>query len=165
MLKTWIKNLLKARADKLIEVIRARDPNFVIGGYDRPYLIRWYVIPRNRFFNIYLHLFLRSDDDRALHDHPWANCSILLRGTYTEHRILAGGIIERSVLQAGDIRVRWSGRIAHRVELRGEPCWTLFLTGPAYRVWGFHCPDQGWIPFTRFTKKDEYGSIGKGCDG
>jgi len=59
-------------------------PSVVIGPSDNPYLHRWHVIPRNRFFNIYLHRFFRSDDDRALHDHPWANCSILIAGDYTE---------------------------------------------------------------------------------
>jgi hypothetical protein len=54
---------------------------------------RWWVIPRNKFFNIYLHHFLHSDDDRALHDHPWWNVSILLRsGSYVEHTIAAGGV-------------------------------------------------------------------------
>lgn len=43
--------------------------DFTIGGHERPYLLRWFIIPRNRFFNIYLHKFLRSDDDRALLDH------------------------------------------------------------------------------------------------
>ena len=53
---------------------------------------RWWVIPRNKWFNVYLHHFLRSDDDRALHDQPWWNLSILLDGEYTEHTIAAGGV-------------------------------------------------------------------------
>jgi hypothetical protein len=59
-----------------------RDPDFVIGRAGRPYLRRWWVIPRNRWFNIYLQEILQDDDDRALHDHPWVNCSIILRGSY-----------------------------------------------------------------------------------
>jgi hypothetical protein len=70
----------------------SRKPDFIIGGADEPYMLRWWVIPRNRFFNIYLHHFLRSDEDRALHDHPWLNCSWLLDGRYTEHTIAAGGV-------------------------------------------------------------------------
>ena len=42
-------------------------PHMVIGGAEDPYLLRWYLIPRNPFVNVYLHKFLRSDDDRALH--------------------------------------------------------------------------------------------------
>lgn len=151
-------------ADQFIARITRRPPDFVIGGIERPYLLRWFVIPRNPVFNIYLHKFLRSDDDRALHDHPWANCSILLRGTYTEHTIAAGGINRREVLHTGALRVRWTGRIAHRVELHDGACWTLFVTGPRYRAWGFHCPEQGWIHWERFTAPDDKGAIGAGCE-
>lgn len=151
-------------ADRFIERITRRPPDFVIGGAERPYLRRWFVIPRNRWFNVYLHQFLRSDDDRALHDHPWSNCSLLLRGMYIEHTIAAGGINQRRELLAGDVRLRLSGRLAHRVELIDGPCWTLFVTGPRYREWGFHCQDAGWIRWQRFTDPGDKGSVGKGCD-
>lgn len=62
-----------------------RPPDFVIGSPDNPYLLRWWVLPRNKVFNIYLHFFMRSDDDRALHDHPWWNASFVLDGGYVEH--------------------------------------------------------------------------------
>ncbi|HEX7687380.1 MAG TPA: hypothetical protein VF453_06730 [Burkholderiaceae bacterium] len=151
-------------ADRFIARVTRRPPDFVIGGAARPYLRRWWVIPRNRLFNVYLHQFLRSDDDRALHDHPWANASILLRGRYVEHTISAGGIEHRRELRAGDFRLRPSGRFAHRVELVDGPCWTLFLTGPRYREWGFHCPRAGWIHWEKFTAADDVGAVGRGCD-
>ena len=50
----------------LRNIAHKRPPNFVIGDPADPYLRRWYVIPRNPLFNIYLHQILRSDDDRAL---------------------------------------------------------------------------------------------------
>lgn len=55
------------------------------GGPKREYLWRWHMIPRNRWFNIYLHKFAHGDDDRALHDHPWASASLILDGRYIEH--------------------------------------------------------------------------------
>lgn len=55
------------------------------GGPPRDYLKRWHLLPRNRWFNIYLHHFVHGDDDRALHDHPWASASLLLEGRYREH--------------------------------------------------------------------------------
>lgn len=149
---------------RLIDAARKRCPDFIVGGPDDPYLLRWWVVPRNPFFNVYLHLFLRSDDDWALHDHPWANFSLLLSGSYTEHTIAAGGIHKRTVLRTGDLRFRPSGKIAHRVELHAGSCWSLFITGPAYRHWGFHCPEQGWIHWKRFTDSRDSGQIGKGCD-
>ena len=50
------------------------------------YLVRRYLLPRNKFLNIYLHKFLGSDDDRALHDHPWYSISCVLKGRLIEHR-------------------------------------------------------------------------------
>lgn len=55
---------------RLLAIAKRRPPDVVIGGDASPYMRRWWVIPRNRRFNVYLHHFLRSDDDRALHDHP-----------------------------------------------------------------------------------------------
>lgn len=166
-------------AERFIARITRRPADFVIGGSARPYLRRWFVIPRNPVFNVYLHEFLRSDDDRALHDHPWLNVSILLRGEYVEHTIAAGGIEHRQHFKAGQWRLRWTGRIAHRIELLRSvyaigngpakffgaplPCWTLFITGPRYRQWGFHCPQRGWVHWEEFTAPEDKGSIGKGC--
>ena len=144
--------------DRIIARMTRRPPDFVIGSDEDPYLLRWWVIPRNRVFNVYLHYFMRSDDDRALHDHPWANVSILLRGTYLEH--LKTDVKRR---YAGDIVCRPSGRIAHRIELTHGSCWSLFLTGPRYRQWGFLCP-KGWLHWKKFTAADNSGEIGKGCD-
>lgn len=172
-------------ADRLIARATRRTPDFVIGGNARPYLRRWWLTPWRRWTEaakshprplvralgrlgellpcVYLHQFLRSDDDRALHDHPWANLSILLRGVYVEHTIDAGGIHRRDVLIAGDWRLRWSGRIAHRVELTVGPCWSLFITGSRYREWGFHCADAGWVHWKRFTAPHDKGDVGRGC--
>lgn len=156
--------MLTLIADRLIANAERRSPDFIIGGAERPYLHRWWITPRAKWLPcVYLHKFMRSDDDRALHDHPWVNASVLLRGTYTEHTIAQGGIHQRRVYKVGDIIVRRSGRIAHRVEI-DEPCWTLFLRGPVYREWGFHCPDRGWIPWQQFVDADDIGSVGKGCE-
>lgn len=148
----------------LIDQAFKREPDVIIGGQENPYMKRWWLIPRNRFFNIYLHHFLRSDDDRALHDHPWLNISWLLTGQYLEHRILAGGIHQKNEYQADDCIVRLSGAYSHRIELHKGPVWTLFITGPVYRKWGFHCPDAGWVYYRDFVTADDEGAIGKGCD-
>lgn len=128
----------------IFDRIYARKPNLVIGGDENPYLRRWFVIPRNPVFNIYLHEIVRSDEDRALHCHPWFNLSILLEGQYVEHTIRAGGINRRITRRAGQWKFRtpWG---AHRLEIEpGTICRTLFLTGPRQREWGFHCP-AGWV--------------------
>jgi len=135
-----------------------RGPDFVVGGKENPYLLRWWLIPRNRFFNVYLHKFMRSDDDRAEHTHPWAfNASWLLSGEYWEW---AHGI--PSMRRAGQVKFRW-GASQHRIELTNGPCWTLFFTGPVVRQWGFICP-QGFVHWRKFTAPHDRGQIGRGCE-
>ncbi|MFT4129946.1 hypothetical protein [Labrys sp. (in: a-proteobacteria)] len=148
----------------LLSIADRRPPDVTIGGKDNPYMRRWWVIPRNRWFNVYLHHFLRSDDDRALHDHPWWNLSILLRGEYTEHTIADGGVNVRTVRKSGQFKFRGASS-AHRIELHAGPCWTLFLTGPIVRKWGFHCPNgwRHWKDFTAFRKTGNGSEIGPGC--
>lgn len=122
------------------------------------YLNRWWIVRRakaKRFrFNIYLHHFVRSDEDRALHDHPWWSISFLLKGRAIEHY--------RNDIGACVIRIPWrflpvfrKAKHAHRMEVRGD-VWTLFITGPKVREWGFHCPG-GWVHWKEFV-------WGRGCD-
>jgi len=135
-----------------------RPPDFVIGEPDAPYLLRWWVIPRSRTRpNIYLHRILRDDDDRALHDHPWDNVSIVLRGNLTE--VMADG--SRRVLRPGHFAFR-NAEDAHRLEVPDGPVWTLFLTGVVRRVWGLWC-GRGWVHWRDFTAGADMGRIGKGC--
>jgi hypothetical protein len=155
-----LKEFLRRRA---LKIMAARKPDFIIGTKEDPYLIRWWVIPRNKLFNIYLHEIVRDDDDRALHDHPWVNLSYLLEGSYTEVTIAAGGINHRAVLRAGDWRFRRS-TAAHRLELdHSSRVLSLFITGPRIREWGFHC-HKGWRHFKEFVAiRDGVSGIGAGC--
>jgi hypothetical protein len=173
--------VFKHLANRLIAKSERRSPDFIVGGADNPYLRRWWLIPRNRFFNVYLHQFLRSDDDRALHDHPWVNASILLRGSYleclpngrTELRKTGSIIIRRAtarhrieLIEIIDWDEEWiDGEWKWRPHMSGQvyPVWTLFITGPKLRDWGFHCP-QGFVPWQDFTAPGAPGEVGKGCE-
>ena len=147
--------------NRAIERNLKREPDFIIGGVERPYMLRWFIIARNRFFNIYHHLIKRSDDDRALHDHPWWSLSIVLDGSMLE--VLSGDRSVTRMLRQGDIIFRLASS-AHRLEIRdGSFCKTLFITGPRIREWGFHCP-QGWKHWKDFVSKGDTGSVGPGCD-
>lgn len=157
------RRLAARMAPRLLAVAARRDCDFVVGGRDSPYLRRWWLVPRNPFLNVYLHEFLRSDDDRALHDHPWWSLSLLIKGCMVEHCDDVLGRPLRLPLGPGEVRLR-SARFAHRLALpaRGS-CWTLFVTGPVLREWGFHCR-HGWVPWRDFTRVDDAGSIGAGCE-
>lgn len=157
---SWLHRTLVRR------VADCRAPDFIIGNSDNVYVYRWWLIPRNRFMNVYLHLFMRSDDDRALHDHPWPWCSILLDGEYTEvtNPIRNSKATRWQTFRAGSIRFHRAS-FAHRLVLGpGAKCWTLFITGPKVREWGFHCP-HGWVHWQDFTGTRNGNSItGRGCD-
>ncbi len=139
----------------LLARYKNKKPDIEIG---ENYLSRWYLIPRNRLFNIYLHRYRGSDDDRALHDHPWVSLSYLISGDLYEYD--TGGCKH---LKSGAWRFRRS-TYAHRLEKASKrsDVWTLFLTGPRIRHWGFHCP-KGWVPWEKFT--DSTGTrVGRGCE-
>jgi hypothetical protein len=188
-------------------VAHRRAPDFVVGADNTQgvYLNRWFLTPWRRWQtrmrkraesapsrfnraaaylagllpNLYLHQFLRDDDDRALHDHPSWAVSYMLAGGYIEHTIAAGGIHSREWLRAGSIRFLPT-RHTHRIELlrhvviNGDPfvrktdptkhCWSLFLFGPTVRDWGFHCPERGWVHWKEFTAEGKPGEIGPGCE-
>lgn len=162
--------LRRAVLDRLLGLATARRADVVIGAADSPYLLRWFVIPPNRWCNVYLHQFRRSDDDRALHDHPWLfNASWLLLGSYVEHTPRGARL-----RQEGAFKLR-VGRALHRVALfpcagappgtgRGaeRPVWTLFITGPKVREWGFACPN-GWRHWRDYTA-DGGATVGRGCE-
>lgn len=132
----------------------SRGPDFIIGAN---YLRRWWIVPRNPFCSVYLHEILQSDDDRALHDHPWDNTSVVLDGGYTEHT--PDGVFERV---AGDVVSRPAQSMHRLVIPDGGRAVTLFLTGPRVREWGFDCPN-GWRVWSEFVSACDSGQIGRGC--
>lgn len=159
-----------------------RKPDFYVGGKDNPYMLRWWVIPRNKYFNVYLHKFVRDDEDRATHGHPWKSLSIVLKGDYIEHRPIKflnsfSGKIEivgyeqetfrrRSVIYRG-------ADYYHRIELFKnrsiackeipKPVWTLFITGRKLKEWGFLCENKGFVHWKDFVDPEDHGDIGPGC--
>ncbi len=165
-------NLFQRFAQWLIQRASARAPDFIIGERAEPYIRRWWVIPRNPFFNIYLHEILRGDPDRALHCHPWANVSILLQGGYIERLPLrqaqqpswdyVPGYTYDVVRKAGQAWGRL-GHFRHRLFVpEGGHCWSLFLTGPVYRRWGFHCKAD-WVYWRDYVSDKDKGLVGRGC--
>jgi hypothetical protein len=49
------------------------------------------------------------------------------------------------------------------VEDRLMPVWTLFVTGPRVRSWGFWCA-HGWRHWKTFTAGPRGETVGRGCD-
>lgn len=128
----------------------------IITGADNvtPYMIR-YIIARTPWGALYLHHFLRSDEDRCLHDHPWPFTSIILTGGYFEETPCKCGIQPDHTLLLwyglGSV-LRRPAEWRHRVVLKdGVQPWTLVFVGRRRRKWGFWTK-SGWIYWREFLQ-------------
>lgn len=147
----WLKILFSGR------------PHETISRTGGPYLLRWKLIPHNRWCNVFLHKFLRDDHDEAFHCHPWWFFSVVLWGSYLEH--MDTGIKLRRI---GSLAFR---RATHRHQVKlpiqpdgtQKPCWTFIITGPKAREWGFYCK-QGFVHWRKFVLPNEDGTRMRGCD-
>jgi hypothetical protein len=111
-----------------------------LGALKCPYITRW--VFECSLFTLRLHHWIHSDDLRHMHDHPWDFISI----------VLWGNIADRS--EEGDKKRRWlsvsyfSAEHRHSVVVK-DPCWTLLVTGPERRKWGY------WVD-GKFRKRNKY---------
>lgn len=137
---------------------------------DDLYLRRYYLYRGPRRPHVYLHHIIRSDYDRACHDHPWDFTSLILKSGYFEYNetVVPGhpgntstpvsitigsctcsdtpngmSFISREWRGPGSM-VQHKCTDLHRLELK-KPAWTLVFTGPRKREWGFFTHDKGWI--------------------
>jgi hypothetical protein len=136
----------------------------VIPNCDRDtYLFRWYIFKTKRI-TLFVHKFIRSDEDRCLHDHPWNFLVIPIWQGYIEHsdyicpcfmcqnhptmaphRIA----VKRRVWPIIGSRFRF-GTYRHRVELiEDKPSWSLFFHFSRFRDWGFWMP-EGFVKWAKF---------------
>ncbi len=113
------------------------------GPEGAPFLERYHLIRIPLIdAEVVIHRFVASDPDRGFHDHPyrWA-ASLILAGSYDElivPRVDAPRAERfRRRLRPLDIN-RVDPHRYHRVLLGpGMDAWTLFVTGPRVKVWGF----------------------------
>jgi hypothetical protein len=99
---------------------------------------------------VYLHHFMRSDEDGELHNHPWAgSVSLILAGGYEEERRVGDEVVRKrydpfdvNVIKANDF---------HRVDLIEKDAWTLFVVGAKAQSWGFWNRDSKlFMPWREF---------------
>ena len=117
-------------------------------------LYRHYLID-TKYLGIYLHHLMASDEDRALHDHPWSFVTILLTSGYWEW---IPWDLDRGLVAPVDRRLwrprfsilRRPARYKHRLEL-AKPCWTLVFRGPRQREWGFWTA-RGWLDWKTYGR-------------
>lgn len=145
--------LLEALAEPLFQGVALTEPSQVLHNGVDVYMRRWYIERSKQEGNVHLHETLRSDYDAEHHDHPWDNMSIWLRGTGREEIVTGDGstvILERP---PGTVVFR-NAQDRHRILIE-EPTWTLFLTGPKIREWGF-LHESGWMHNQDFFRMRGY---------
>ena len=118
------------------------------------YMVRWHLLPRNSLFNVYLHRIEGRDRDIELHDHSWWSLTVVLKGSY-EEVVLEPGAEHPYYRKVKRFSLR-SPKTAHRILRPEVPTWTLFITGPRVREWGFHTIN-GWVHWRQY--------LGSGNDG
>lgn len=122
--------------------IRWREP---MGRLECPYLYRWTIT----FFNysIRLHHWIRSDDKRFFHDHPFDFVSFVLKGSYKN--VTPNGSVE---VKAGSF---WFARgdKRHYLDIPDGGAWTLLLCSRPYRKWGFHTKEGQMMRPLRYFHK------------
>lgn len=151
ILLTWIASKLKHR-----EIFYMDDQGNNLLGLDR-YGYAPYVPKKERGNVAYLHNFHSRDYD-GHHSHPWKWAfSIVLKGSYTEERLIEPSMISWEGIPGTGIKgvevhhVRWFNILrAHDyhkiIELHGPDVWTLFVCGPLTgRSWGFWMPARGHV--------------------
>lgn len=121
--------------------IRWREP---LGMFECPYAYRW--VFSLWLFSIRVHHFIRSDDKRHFHDHAWWFLTLVLKGGYVD--VSPEG---RDVLK----RFSWRFRKAehkHYVEVDKDGSWTILVTGPSIRKWGYWVEGKLKRPLKYFYK-------------
>ncbi len=113
-----------------------------LGRPECPYLRRW--VLDFKLFSLRVHRWLASDDPRHRHDHPWWFLTLVLWGGYTDD-----SLVSQDKLGFLSVRYRPSSW-AHTVRVKEGGCWTVMLTGPEVREWGF------WVNGTRWRKRNKY---------
>lgn len=139
-------------AEMLIHSIYDKQPDYVIGTPDDPYMQRWWLRKDNTRGNVYLHRILKNDEADNMHDHPFCSTSVMLKGIVRE-------VLEthERLLYPGSITYRHATE-KHRLEVVEGPAWSLFITGQKEREWGFVDENGTWHHHSKLIEEDGNGS-------
>lgn len=120
-------------------------PWAIYASHIHSYMHRW--ILRTPWGTLRVHHILRADADPDPHDHPFDFTSLILLGGYVEAFRDAGRDVI-SYFRAGAV-IRRKAFDAHRLVHVLPDTWTLVITGPKCKPWGYHT-SKGWVPWRRY---------------
>lgn len=164
--------LSEAQLLSLISYVEAQHttPYYTIGSAEAgAYMARDWLIEKSEDKPAArVHTIFRSDLDRAAHNHPWSNVSVILRGTYYELMPSPNGIEDLSavplevlgrctnlepmvavVRRAGDVVCRTVSSRHKLLVAPGEHPVSLFMSGPKKEDWGFFT-ENGFVVHTDY---------------
>lgn len=102
-----------------------------------------------------VHKILRRDDDRTFHNHTWNFVSVILKNGYIEKTPVYDsndfytGINEQSYPK-GSVIFRKDSDFHMLKLIDKKPTWTLFITGPDKRKWGFLTHARNIVPWDEY---------------
>lgn len=140
-------------------VARRLGPPEIVGNEECPVMYRW-TLARPFGCKIMLHHFLPNGDDPEPHDHPFDFVTLVLAGAYVDERTDPGGGLHFEMMERGKVRFRRAEHM-HRTLVRSDGCWTIIVTGPKRREWGFAWRGV-WMPMQKYL--DERGEAAIRCD-
>jgi len=118
------------------------------GGLPECIYYRLWAIISKRFGSIRIHNWLKEDDARHAHSHPYWFITFVLKGGYTDVSQDESGKETKEVLRALTCRYRPSNHMHQVLEVMPNT-WTLLITGPSIHRWGFKVGNK-------IIKRDKY---------
>ena len=110
-----------------------------------PYMYRWVLTLGPISFR--LHHWLRSDDKRAFHSHPWWFWTFVIKGFYYD--VTPQG---KEKLSRFSLKFR-KAEHNHYVDVPPTGCWTFLVTGPSIHKWGFTLRNGSTLRKDKYFKK------------
>lgn len=132
--------------------------------HDHLYMGRWWLFNpypsqeenRKNWFpiSVRIHHICEPDTARDMHDHPWNARTIILKGGYTEHRLVQEtqgfpiiGVYHRN---PGDTAKIKFGEYHNITALAHGGAWTMFISGKYRGTWGF-LVDGAKVQWRKYT--------------
>lgn len=158
--------------NSIVDSIEKKPYYNILGQNGQDYMKREWLIAPSKAIPIAarVHTICQSDADRHLHDHPWANCSVLLEGQYYElmphdkmdlsempvhlaEQVKTTEPVKAYLRKAGDVILR-AAACRHRLIVEpGTQVKSLFIIGRKVKDWGFYT-EYGFIHHLKYLSNE-----------
>ena len=131
-----------------------------------PYMVRYYMFLLNRNkqipFNVFIHHFIKGDDDHV-HDHPWGYFTLILTGGYYETVYNTTENTVKTYWRAPGFYQVVTSKHTHKIFLKEDTVdtWTLFIPFTRVKAWGFMVKQKDsdsveWVDAGDYLKEKQH---------